>query len=55
MDIMNIVKYKTNQLKAFLQKKIIATMPEMKEALGTTVPAAPIVQWSGGWIRPCSR
>ena len=34
---MNIVKYKTNQLKAFLQKKTIATMPEMKEALGTTV------------------
>ncbi len=37
MDIMNTVKYKTNQLKAFLQKKIIATMPEMKEALGTPV------------------
>lgn len=37
MDIMNTVKYKTDGLKALLQKKKIATMPEMKEALGTTV------------------
>ena len=36
MNIMNIVKYKTNRLKVFLQPKI-ATMPEMKEALETTV------------------
>jgi hypothetical protein len=34
---MNTVKYKTNRLEAFLGKKIIATMPEMKQALGTTV------------------
>lgn len=34
---MNRVKYKTNRLEAFLEKEIIATMPEMKETLGTTV------------------
>ncbi len=34
---MNTVKYETNRLEAFLEKEIIATMPEMKEALGTTV------------------
>lgn len=34
---MKTVKYETNQLKIFLEKKIIATMPEMKKALGTTV------------------
>ncbi len=34
---MNTVKYETNRLEAFLEKRIIATMPEMKEALGTTV------------------
>ncbi len=34
---MKTVRYESNRLKAFLEKKIIATMPEMKKALGTTV------------------